>query len=199
MRVRAGFVAAAIAQMAAFATVAIAQERGPAGAPGESKQKTTATSKAGLAAPDRTTETFGDWSIMCSTPGAAQRACEVDTAVILRGQSAPFSRIAITRAGRDKPVRIIALVPVNVSIAPGVKIESDAGKSVIDLPFRSCVPSACVAEAELSKEAVQAFRAPAKAAGQLTVVDASGKSATLQLSLRGLNEALEVYFKQQDK
>ena len=103
------------------------------------------------------------------------------------------------RSGKDKPARIIALVPVNVSIAPGVKIESDAGKSVIDLPFKSCVPSACVAEAELSKEEVQAFRAPAKAAGQLTVVDASGKSATLQLSLRGLNEALEVYFKQQDK
>ena len=194
---RAVMVVAAIAQL--FASVAIAQEHPAAGASGEPKQKPAAAPKAALALPDRTTETFGDWSIVCSAPAAGQRACEVDTAVILRGQSAPFSRIAITRAGKDKPARIVALVPVNVSIAPGVKVEGDADKSAISLPFRTCVPSGCFAEAELSKEQVQAFRTPATAAGRLTVVDASGKPATLQLSLRGLNEALEVYFKQQDK
>lgn len=192
---RAALVGAAIAQM--LVSVAIAQEHPAAGA--EPKLKPTMAPKAALAAPDRTTETFGDWSIVCATPGAGQRDCEVDTAVILRGQTAPFSRIAITRAGKDKPARIVALVPVNVSIPPGVKVEGDSDKPAISLPFRTCVPSGCFAEAELSKEQVQAFRAPTTAAGRLTVVDASGKSATLQLSLRGLNEALEVYFKQQDK
>ena len=49
------------------------------------------------------------------------------------------------------------------------------------------MPAGCLAAAELSKEQLPAFRASVKAAAQLTLVDASGKSATLQISLRGLD------------
>ncbi|HKN28049.1 MAG TPA: hypothetical protein VJY34_09265 [Roseiarcus sp.] len=52
---------------------------------------------------------------------------------------------------------------------------------------------------ELSKEQLPALRASVKAAAQLTLVDASGKSATLQISLRGLDQALDAYFKSRDK
>jgi len=94
---------------------------------------------------------------------------------------------------------VIALVPVNVTTTSPVEIGGDSGKFELDLPFRSCVPAGCLAAAELSKEQLPALRASVKAAAQLTLVDASGKSATLQISLRGLDQALDAYFKSRDK
>lgn len=177
--------------------MAVAQER----AAGELKKKPADTSTTAPAEPDTTTETFGDWSLICAASGGrpGERNCEINTAIMLRGQSAPFARVAVVRAAKDKPVRIIALVPVNISTQSAVKIASDAGKSEISLPFKSCVPGGCLAEAELSREQLQSFRTSAKAAGQFTVVDASGKSSTLQLSLRGFDQALDAYFRQQEK
>jgi invasion protein IalB len=185
-----------VAVMAALvvASVASAQER-PAAEPGETKKKQPEALAAPTAAPDRTTETFGDWSIVCAAAGgASERSCEVDTSIVLRGQSAPFARIAVVRPAKDKPIQLITLVPVNVATASPVKISADAGKSELTLPFRSCVPGGCVAGTEVSKEQLQTL---AKTQGQLTLVDASGKSASVQFSLRGFDQALEAYFKRQ--
>lgn len=196
---RYGFVAAAAIQLI-FSLAAWAEVRSPEALPGGAKQKPAEAQTATPAGPDTTTETFGDWSIICAAPpaGSSDRTCEVDTTLTIRGQTAPVARIAFLRPAKDKPSRIVALVPVNVSIASGVKIESDPGKAGIALPFKSCVPAACVAEGELTKEQLQGFRAQ-KGAGQLTFADSSGKQAALQLSLRGLDQALEAFFKRQEK
>jgi invasion protein IalB len=182
-----------------FSHAAHTEVRAPEPAPGDLRQKPAEAPKA--AGPDSTTETFGDWSLVCAAPasGGGDRPCEVNTTLTIRGQSAPFARIAFVRSAKDKPARIIALVPVNVSTAPGVKIESDPGKAEINLPFKSCVPAGCVAEAELTRDQLQGFRAQTNTAGQITLVDSTGKSAALQLSLRGLDQALDTFFKQQEK
>jgi invasion protein IalB len=178
------------------ASVACAQER-PAAEQGEPKKKQPEAPAAPAAGPDRTTETFGDWSVVCgASGGAGERSCEVDTSIVLRGQSEPFARIALVRPAKDKPVQLIALVPVNVATASPVKISADAGKSELTLPFRSCVPGGCVAQTDVAKEQLQAL---GKTQGQLTLVDASGKSASVQFSLRGLDQALGAYFKRQEK
>lgn len=184
-------------------SIAGAQERAPSDV-GKSKKKPAeaAAPLAPPAGPDSTTETFGDWSIVCATPngGAGARACEVNTAIVLRGQTAPFARLALVRPDKEKPARLIALVPVNVSVELPVKIGVGQGKIEIDLPFKSCVPAGCVAESEISKDQIHALRAsPGKAAGQLSLVDASGKAAALQFSLRGLDMAIDAYFKMQEK
>ncbi|SFK70900.1 invasion associated locus B family protein [Methylocapsa palsarum] len=165
----------------------------------DAKQKPAEAPKA-PAGPDSTTENFADWSLVCAAPtSAADRSCEVNTTLTIRGQSSPFARIAFARLAKDKPMRLIALVPVNVSTALAVKIAADSGKADISLPFKSCVPAGCLAEAELSKDQLQGFRGQAKAAGQMTLVDAAGKSATLTISLRGLDQALDAFFRQQEK
>jgi invasion protein IalB len=167
--------------------------------PGDAKQKSAEAQKA-PAGPDSTTENFGDWSLVCAAPASpADRSCEVNTTLTIRGQSSPFARVAFVRPARDKPTRLIALVPVNVSTASVVKIAADSGKADISLPFKSCVPAGCLAESELSKDQLQAFRSQAKAAGQMTLVDAAGKSTMLAISLRGLDQALDAFFKQQEK
>jgi invasion protein IalB len=178
------------------ASVAMAQER-PTAEQGEPKKKQPEAPAVPAAGPDRTTETFGDWSLVCAAAsGTGERSCEVDTSIVLSGKSAPFARIAISRPAKDKPAQLIALVPVNIATASPVKVSGDAGKGELTLPLRSCVPGGCVAGTEVTKDQLQAL---GKTEGQLTLVDASGKSASVQFSLRGLDQALEAYFKRQEK
>jgi invasion protein IalB len=177
------------------ASVVSAQER-PA-EQGEPKKKQPEAAARRAAAPDRTTETFGDWSIVCAASGGAgERSCEIDTSIVLRGQSTPFAGIAVVRPAKDKPVKLIALVPVNIATASPVKISADAGKSELTLSFRSCVTGGCVAETDVTREQLQAL---GTTQGQLTLIDASGKSVSVQFSLRGLDQALEAYFARQEK
>jgi invasion protein IalB len=188
-------IASAVASSAVAAS-ALAQASDQAEKPSEAAKPAPAEAvKPTSGGPDSTTETFGDWSIVCSTSAGA---CEVNTMVVLRGQSAPFARIAATRPAKDKKARLMALVPVNVSIASPVKISGESGKAEFSLPLKSCVPAGCLAEAEVSKEQLQAFGAPGKTSGQLSLVDAAGKAATVQFSLRGLDQALEAYFRRQE-
>lgn len=113
-----------------LASIAAAQERA-AGDAGEAKKKPVEAATS--AGPDSTTETFGDWSIVCSTPavaGAGERVCEVNTSIVLHGQTAPFARIAISRLTKDTPARAIALVPVNVTVTSPVKISGGDSASL---------------------------------------------------------------------
>lgn len=186
--------------IAAFVAAFTATALGRAAEQGDAAKKSADAAKGASGGPDSTTETFGDWSIVCSAQGgSAERACEVDTSVLLRGQSAPFARIAVVRPSKDKPAQIVALVPVNVSLGSPIRITGESGKLDLDLSFRSCVPGGCLADVELSKDQSQVLAGPAKASGQLILVDASGKTATLPISLRGLDQALGAYFRQQDK
>jgi invasion protein IalB len=175
------------------ASAASAQER-PAAEQGEPKKKQPEAVAA--PAPDRTMETFGDWSIVCAASGGGERSCEVDTSIVLRGQSAPFARIAVVRLAKDKPVQLIAVVPVNIATASPAKISADGGASELNLPFRSCMPGGCVAQTEVTKDKLQTF---GKTQGQLTLVDASGKPASVEFSLRGFDQALDAYFRRQEK
>lgn len=150
--------------------------------------------------PDSTTDTFGDWALVCAAPaaGSSERLCEVDTTLTIRGQTAPVAKIAFVRPAKDKPARMIALVPVNVSFGSPVRIDLGAGKAGVTVPFKSCIPAACIAEAELAREQLQGFRSPLQA-GQLIFDDSTGKPVSLQVSFRGLDQALDAFFKRQEK
>jgi len=206
-----GLIAAAV--ILTFASTAAAEDRADskkkgadAAAQGVTEAKKppaespAASSSSPSTGPDTTTETFGDWSIICAArPGTTDRSCEVSTAIMLRNQTAPFARVAFLSGAKDKPARLLALVPVNVATQSPVRISIDSGKAEVSLPIRSCTPGGCLADAELGKDVLLALKSPAKSPGQLTVVDATGKAASVTFSLRGLDDALEAYLRQQDK
>lgn len=151
--------------------------------------------RAPAASPDSTTETFGDWTLACSTvPSTKERACEVGITIAVRGQTAPVARIAIGRQIKDKPMRMVALVPANVSIAPGVAIAIDAGKVALSLPFKSCMPGGCFAETNLGKDEIQTLRLRTNP-GQILFSDPSGKPVALDLPFKGLDQALDALAK----
>lgn len=195
------FVAISILASSTFApSFAPAQERAPGDA-GEAKKKPAEAAPGAPAGPDSTTETFGDWSIVCSAGGRRCRGAHLRGRHVHHSARSDFA----VRADRGRaPVK--GQASAHRCACPGEYHHDRArqdrrrfGKFELGLSFKSCVPAGCLAESELSKEQLQAFRASAKSAGQLTLVDASGKSATLQMSLRGLDQALDAYFKAQER
>ncbi|SFK11917.1 invasion associated locus B family protein [Methylocapsa palsarum] len=148
-------------------------------------------------APDKTTDAFGDWSVVCITQAAGEKVCEVDAALTIRGQTSPVAQISFVRAARDQPMRLVALVPVNVAIKGGVRIQT-ADKTLFTLPFTTCVQAACIAEIELTKEQVAHFHGQSQP-GQIILDDPSGKPAALQVSFKGLDQALDSFLKRQEK
>lgn len=162
----------------------------------DAKPKTQETQNKG---PDSTSETFGDWAVVCGTPAAesAERVCEVDTNVMIRGQTAPSARIAIGHSGKDKSMRVITLVPVNVSIPQGVSLTFEAGKPGLTLSFKSCAAGACFADSELSKDQLSGFRAATGrgTTGQISFTDPAGKPISFEFSLKGFDQAIDSWQK----
>lgn len=141
--------------------------------------------------PESSTETYGDWALVCSGVASLHtRVCEVDATISLKGQNAPIARIAFARLAKDKPFRVVVQTPANVTIAPGVKLEPEANKETITLGYRTCAPTGCFSEADITSDQVKSFRGRS-APGQLTVTDSTGKSVALPFSLRGFDQALD--------
>jgi invasion protein IalB len=142
-----------------------------------------------IAAPKR--QVFGDWSLICATPpGAAEQSCEVDATLQPDGQLPPVAKVAFVRGAKDKPARLVAIVQANLVIQPGVELAYDPAKKGVVLGFRSCLNSACLADADLSADEVQGFRSQTLP-GRLTIRNAAGEELSLQVPFHGLDKALD--------
>jgi invasion protein IalB len=162
------------------------------------------------AGPDRTSAVFGDWTLHCmprhappagGPPPGRGRVCEmVQTAQDQRGQT--ITAFGVARATRTDPLRLVALVPVNVQPAQPVRLvleppgaaATQAGRPAeLALPFQNCQPRGCAAEAEMRDEAMlRRLRArPADQQGRLEWRDAAGQTRTIPVSFRGFAAALE--------
>lgn len=140
-------------------------------------------------------EIFGDWAVVCGMSSDLNgRVCEVTTMIAARGQTAPFARIALLRPEQNKPMRIIAIMPVAVSIAPGVNFDLTPGEPGINLAYKYCAVAACFAEAELGETQMAMFRNRLQD-GRLAFRDPTGKEIDVAVSFKGFDQALDVLLK----
>ncbi len=147
------------------------------------------------AEPQRTTATFGDWTLRCEHPDGAAELCEV--AQIVSANNQPVAQIAIGRTAHGEPLRLTFLVPANVSFPQPARFEA-AGNHVADLTldWRRCLPGGCLAGAALPDEAVRALRARTEPA-RISFVDGGGKPAAVPFSPKGLVPALDALAKEE--
>ncbi len=146
--------------------------------------------EAAKSAPAPTRQAFGNWTLICATPpGATEPVCEADIALQPEGQLPPVARLAFLRGAGDKPLRLVAIVQANLTLAPGVEVISDPEAAPVVLAFKSCLNSACLADADLSDEQTKMFRAPTHT-GQLTIRNAAGEKISAPVPAKGLEQAL---------
>ncbi|GEM_PF-5662904 len=147
-------------------------------------------------APGLQAETFGDWAVVCGRASADRRdsVCEITTMITAAGQTAPFARLALLPQSKRKPARLIAILPVAVSIAPGVNFTLDSAKPGINLIYKFCAVAACFAEAEIAEEQMTIFqnRLPT---GRLAFSDPNGNKIEVDVSFRGFDQALNALLK----
>ncbi|WP_170975833.1 invasion associated locus B family protein [Rhizobium sp. FY34] len=157
--------------------------------------------------PTLTTASYGNWILRCvqlasPAPGAADagkagpadaKTCEVVQTVQVQGQSQPIAQVAIGRLPGEKDLMLTALVPVSISL-PGAIHLSGNGKSGseekggLDLSWQRCLANSCAATAKPDPAFLAILRSGT--GGQLRFIDASGQTAEILLSWKGLDQAM---------
>lgn len=155
----------------------------------------TATPAVSTGLPDRTTASFGDWTLRCerrrdgSTPA---KLCELSQSIQRAGDSAPLAQVAIGRLSASEPLRLTLVLPFNVALtsAPKVSAEAKDAFPVQQTAWQRCVPGGCLASVTMGDDVVKKVRTAGDAA-RMEYRDAGDREVTLGFSLRGLPEALD--------
>ena len=146
--------------------------------------------------PQRTSATYGDWVVRCEIPeGQTQKTCDMEQLAQMQGQTNPISRIAIPLPAKGQEAKLIVQLPVNVSLAGGVKIEVDAKDRGLNIAFTRCVPAGCLAETALKEEEMRRFRAETQP-GKMLYKNAAEQPVTIPLSFKGFGQAFDALIKQ---
>jgi invasion protein IalB len=150
-------------------------------------------------APQRTTASYDDWVVQCDTQAGSppQKICDMAqvTQVNAQGHSTPFSRVAVAHPVKGQPVRLVVQVPVNVSFATTVRIQTGDSDPGIAAPFARCLPAGCFAEFDIKDDVLKKLRA-ASGAGKLSFPDSNGHEVSVPLSFNGFNQAYDALAKE---
>lgn len=179
----------ALAILVGSASAAPAQQPPPPAA----KADKTETPRTIPSTPSSTTATYGDWVLRCFRieDATAGRLCEVVQVLRSQGQSGAVAQIAFGRVPKGRGLRMTVVLPHDVSFPSVVRvIVGDGEASLFDLAWRHCLPSGCLADAEVPAASLERLRTAGVAAG-LVVTTAAGKAVRLPVSLSGLSQALD--------
>lgn len=144
--------------------------------------------------PDRTTASFGDWTLRCerpSVPAGSARICEIAQWIQIQGQQAPIAQIAIGRVNKSDPLKVTIVLPHNVTLlAPPGLLSEDKDAKPFGATWQRCLPIGCMAELVLRDDLVKRFRS-LNEAGAILFKDGASRDIKLPFSMRGLSQALD--------
>ena len=152
------------------------------------------TSLAQAPLPDRTTASFGDWTMRCERrrdSGTPVKLCELSQAIQRAGDAGPLAQLAVGRVAASDPMKLTVVLPLNVALAAAPKVAADTkdGPSM-QTTWQRCIPAGCLASATLSDDLLKKLRVAGET-GKLDYRDAGDREVSLPFSLRGLPEALD--------
>ncbi len=139
--------------------------------------------------PNVTNASFGDWVLRCETRPTGTRACEILQSLQDQRRQ-PVAQFAFGRAQRGDPMRLLVLIPANVTVAAPMVIQLPDRGAAIPVTLRACGPRGCVAEADVGTAQLTRLRGR-EAQGRLEYRDALGGEVALPFSTRGFGQALD--------
>jgi len=148
-------------------------------------------------APQRTTATFDDWTVTCNAlPNQnSAKSCEMVHPQMATGQRDEVGQITISRSDKNQSFKIYFQVPPNVSLQAGIKFTPADKVPQIAAPFRWCLPSRCLADADLPTAALNQLRTLTES-GHEEYIDAAQHGISLAVSFKGFSPALDWMEKQ---
>jgi invasion protein IalB len=160
-----------------------------------------ATATAGYAQvpmPQRTSATYGDWSVRCEVqPGnPPQKSCDLALALAGQGQAPPpVVQILLTRPNKKEPTRLVMQLQPNVLVAPGVKLVYDDKQPALAVPFSRCFATACFASGPLTDDVAKKLRARTEA-GRVEYKDGNQHDISVPVSFNGFTAAFDAWQKE---
>jgi invasion protein IalB len=151
------------------------------------------------AEPNSTLAGFGDWTLRCQRLGHGaeiQRVCEVAQQIRVQDQQNPVAELAIGRLRKVDPLHLTVVLPVNVTFSNPPSFTAD-GKvpEPFDLGWRKCLPGGCIADAVLKEDMLRRWKIQTST-GHIAWTDAAGRDLQIDLSFRGLTQALDALSKE---
>jgi invasion protein IalB len=110
------------------------------------------------------------------------------------GQQAPFANLAIGRSGRGEPLKFVAQLPSNITIANGIALETKPDRPLAGA-FTRCLPIGCFAEIVLPEDVRRRWMSRVEN-GIVTFHDGGNQQVQLPLSFRGFSAAMEAMLKE---
>lgn len=124
------------------------------------------------------------------------KVCEATHSVQIQGQPGPVLQVAIAKGAKPNERKVTIVVPTNISITTAPRLSAqDKDPQPLQLAWATCVPGGCFANATLADDAVKRMRDNASP-GSVSVTDAGGRNVVIQVSYRGLAQALDALAKE---
>ena len=151
--------------------------------------------QAQISAPSSFSETYGSWTVACSTGQTAEgenvRQCAMEQRFIWQdeqgGQSRPLLTVTLLPSGEGDDLLAVVLAPFGLLLQDGLRLRADDLDGIV-LPFQTCLPEGCIAEGDLDPTIVASFQA-----GAVLHIEAEpaggGDPFLLEGSLQGFSDA----------
>lgn len=156
----------------------------PALAPADAQQANTTTEPE---SPSSLTETYESWTVQCvhRTQGEhAGKHCQMSQELLQPNSRQRVLLFAVTREGETAKATLV--LPFGLLLQDGVRVEAE-GAELFRAPIRTCLPTGCLAEAELPESVLGQLMAGETASVMMTAN--SGQPAKTDISLKGFSPA----------
>lgn len=144
--------------------------------------------------PKSTTAAFGDWVVACVAADAGPKAksnCSMTQRLRKSEDGSDLALYRVTVGATDKEIRLMAIVPANVSLTDPPRLERGAEKEKVQpLVWRTCAVGGCVADVGLAVAAWRTMTARSAEGIHLTYLDSHAKIIRLPISVEGIDAAL---------
>ena len=147
--------------------------------------------------PQQTTATYGEWIVQCETrSGETAQTCDMAQVQFaqVQGKDVPFSRIAIGKPDKGQPDKLVVQVPVNVSFATSVRIQTSDDDPGWAMPFATCTPNGCFALFDLKDDILKKIRA-GSGSGSFSFANSTGHAVKVPVSFNGFGQAFDALVK----
>jgi len=135
------------------------------------------------------TETYGEWVVRCVTPKTTDgansvRVCEMTQELRHRASNKKVLSISV-QAGEKGP-GLVFVGPFGLLLSEGMKLNL-GDKTLLKMDFRTCLPSGCVAVAELKSAQINALKAGE--AAHVVMMDTNNQALQVAVPLDGFADA----------
>ena len=137
--------------------------------------------------PSSLTETYEDWRVVCTQQNETRQCAFSQQQRQQNGRTVLAIELVPAKNGTLSGT---LLLPFGLALDKGVALALDDAPPAAALPFKTCLPSGCIAPLTLSAATAKSYRTGTAIKLTMAASD-TGKPVTLSISLKGFGPALD--------